>query len=249
MNDSTEKTIEPRRGFLRRMIAVVPASSLAAGAAVTQVACTDGNTPISAAHAAGAPAKYSPSYLNDAEWAFVTAAVDILIPKDEIGPGAVEAGVPEFIDRQLEMPWGHGKLWYMQGPFHPEVVPQLGYQHNMTPRDMYRHGVADCDAWCKANRDGKTFAELDKKQQDEILHLLDEGKIDLPNIPAKLFFNQVLANAREGFLADPIYGGNKGMVGWKMIGFPGARADFMDWIDQPNKPYPFPPVSINGERG
>ena len=114
---------------------------------------------------------------------------------------------------------------------------------------MYRHGVADCDAWCKANRGGKTFAELDKKQQDEILHLLDEGKIDLPNIPAKLFFDQVLANAREGFLADPIYGGNKGMVGWKMIGFPGARADFMDWIDQPNKPYPFPPVSINGERG
>ena len=40
---------------------------------------------------------------------------------------------------------------------------------------------------------------------------------------------------------------NKGMVGWTMIGFPGARADFMDWVER-NEQYPFPAVSIRGER-
>ncbi|MDW7570648.1 gluconate 2-dehydrogenase subunit 3 family protein, partial [Klebsiella pneumoniae] len=45
----------------------------------------------------------------------------------------------------------------------------------------------------------------------------------------------------------PIHGGNKGMVGWTLINFPGARADFMDWVERGER-YPFPPVSINGER-
>ncbi|STW69178.1 gluconate 2-dehydrogenase subunit gamma [Klebsiella pneumoniae] len=54
-------------------------------------------------------------------------------------------------------------------------------------------------------------------------------------------------NTREGFFSDPIHGGNKGMVGWTLINFPGARADFMDWVERGER-YPFPPVSINGER-
>jgi gluconate 2-dehydrogenase gamma chain len=241
-------SLDQRRGFLRRVIAVVPATAIATGTAVSQVACTDGKVPQTTG-AAGTPAgKYAPTYLNDPEWAFVNAAVAHLIPADDLGPGAIEAGVPEFIDRQLETPWGHGRLWYMQGPFQPDAVPEMGYQNNMTPRDIFRHGVADCDAWCKQNRDGKTFATLDKAQQEEVLHMLDGKKIDLPNVPTKLFFTYLLNGARQGFFADPIYGGNKDMVGWKLIGFPGARADFMDWIDQPNKPYPYGPVSINGAR-
>ncbi|RCW68684.1 gluconate 2-dehydrogenase subunit 3 family protein [Pseudorhodoferax soli] len=237
------KPQEERRGFLRRVLAIVPASTVAVGAGVAQTGCSDqpGQAP------ARTTAKYSPTYFNDAEWAFVNAAVALLIPADEHGPGAIEAGVPEFIDRQLEMPYGHGKLWYMQGPFHPDSKPELGYQLNMSPRDIYRHGIADCDAWCRSNRDGKVFAQLNAEQRSEILHALEAGKIELPNTPAKLLFNYLLNNTREGFLSDPIYGGNKGMVGWKLIGFPGARADFMDWVEMPNKPYPYGPVSINGE--
>jgi hypothetical protein len=44
------------------------------------------------------------------------------------GPGGVEAGVPVFIDRQLDLPYGHGAYFYMQGPFHPDAHPTLGYQ-------------------------------------------------------------------------------------------------------------------------
>jgi len=46
-----------------------------------------------------------------------------------------------------------------------------------------------------------------------------------------------------------MYGGNKNMVGWKMVGFPGARGDYMDWVDQPNAKYPYGPVSISGDKG
>ena len=49
-----------------------------------------------------------------------------------------------------------------------------------------------------------------------------------------------------GFFADPIYGGNRDMCAWKMIGFPGARYDYRDWVGRHNERYPHPPVSIGG---
>ncbi len=48
----------------------------------------------------------------------------------------------------------------------------------------------------------------------------------------------------EGFFADPIYGGNKGMVSWKMLGFPGARYDYRDYIGRHNENLKLQPVSI-----
>jgi hypothetical protein len=59
-----------------------------------------------------------PVFFNDTEWAFVNAAVDRLIPADAHGPGGVEASVPVFIDRQLNMPYAHDAYFYMQGRFH-----------------------------------------------------------------------------------------------------------------------------------
>jgi gluconate 2-dehydrogenase gamma chain len=238
---------EPRRRFLQQVMAIVPASTLATGAAVIQTGCTD-----ESAKTAG-PANpnsqpYTPTYLTAAEWKFVNAAVDHLIPSDQYGAGAVETGVPEFIDRQLETPWGHGKLWYMQGPFHTDVAPELGYQVDQTPRDVYRLGIAACDAWCQKQH-GKVFADLDKDLQEQILKDVDTGKIAFDKVSSRTFFNFLLSNAKEGYLADPIYGGNKHMAGWKMVGFPGARADYIDWADQPNVKYPYGPVSISGEKG
>jgi gluconate 2-dehydrogenase gamma chain len=63
------------------------------------------------------------------------------------------------------------------------------------------------------------------------------------------FFAQLLENTKEGYFADPLYGGNRGMAAWKWIGFPGARADFTDWLDQAGRAYPYGPVSISGMRG
>jgi gluconate 2-dehydrogenase gamma chain len=234
---------EPRRRFLRQAFAIVPAATVATGAAVSQTACSTSET-----SAAGSGAAYKPTYFTEAEWAFVQAAVDRLIPEDALGPGALKAGVPEFIDRQMETPFGHGKLWYMQGPFHPDQPPELGYQLSLAPRDIYRHGIKACDDWCTKNQGGKTFAQLDTATQEKVLTDLEHGKPEFENVPSKTFFQYLLANTKEGFFADPIHGGNKGMVGWKTVGFPGARADYMDWIDQPGVKYPYGPVSIDGRR-
>ena len=93
-----------RRAFLLRAAAPI------AGATVLGVT---GHGVTSAAEPRRA---YKPSYFNAEEWAFVSAAVDRLIPADASGPGGAEAGIPEFINRQLEMAYGHGAYAYMQGP-------------------------------------------------------------------------------------------------------------------------------------
>ena len=132
---------KPRRRFLQAL-AIVPASTLAVGALTT--GCTNAADDKTAA----AAKPYAPTYFTKPEWDFIVAAVDHLIPADQYGPGAIEAGVPEFIDRQMETPFGHGTLWYMDGPFHTDQVPELGYQLNQNPREVYRHGIEASDAWC-----------------------------------------------------------------------------------------------------
>jgi len=235
-----------RRGFLRRSIAIVPAATAltATGFVVAQ------NAAVPTAPASPVPAgpPYTPVYFHAEEWAFIQAAVSRLIPSDDTGPGAIEAGVPEFIDRQMEGVFGHAAIWYMQGPFVPSS-PLFGYQGKMPPRDVYRAGIAATDAWCKQQKGGKRFAELDAALQDEVLKGLDGGAIQFADVGAKDFFSFLLQNTKEGYFSDPIHGGNKNAASWKMIGFPGARADFLDWVQKPGVHYPLPPVSINGPQG
>lgn len=134
----------------------------------------------------------------------------------------------------------------MQGPFVTDAAPEFGHQLKLVPRDIYRVGIAALERWSKANQ-GKPFAELEPSAQDDILQRLEAGQIDLQDLPAKLLFGQLLQNTREGFFSDPQHGGNRGLVGWKLVGFPGARADFMDWADRGE--VSLPPVAISGERG
>ena len=239
---------EPRRRFLRQVFAIVPAATVASGAALTQAACSPSPAAADASSSSSSSGEYHPVYFHASEWRFLQAAVDRLIPEDEHGPGALKAGVPEFIDRQMETPYGHGKLWYMQGPFHTDQPPELGYQLNLTPRDIYRLGMKACEDWCGKQYDGKAFADLAFAVREAVLAQMEAGKIEFDAVPAQTFFATLLKNTKEGFFSDPIHGGNKGMVGWKMIGFPGARADFADWIDRPNVKYPYGPVSIDGRR-
>lgn len=231
---------ESRRGFLRHTLAVVPAAGLLA----TPLAGCAPDDPQAASSERAAD--YAPRYFNPAEWAFVTAAVDRLIPADDVGPGALELGVAEFIDREMESDYGHGGLWYMQGPFVPDTPPTLGYQLRFTPRELYRSGIEAVDRWCRAQH-GKPFAELDAAGRDAALSQLEAGSAVLDGVPGQAFFTLLLQNTKEGYFADPMYGGNRGMGSWKMIGFPGARADFMDWAEQPGAVYPFGPVSLRRE--
>ena len=175
------------------------------------------------------------------------AAVGRLIPADGAGPGGIEAGVPEFIDRQMELPYGYGSYFYLKGPFHPDSPVTLGYQLRFTPREIYRQGIAEADAAARTSL-GADFAGLGAARQDEFLASMQQGRLALPTVPAAALFGQLLENTKEGYFSDPIHGGNRDMVAWRWIGFPGARADFTDWIDQAGVAYPYGPVSIGGNR-
>jgi gluconate 2-dehydrogenase gamma chain len=190
---------------------------------------------------------YVPTYFRPAEWEFLVAAVGRIIPAEGQGPGALEAGVPEFVDRQMELPYGHGAYFYLQGPFHPESPATLGYQHRYTPREIYRLGIDDANSASRQVH-GRDFPLLDTPAQDQFLTTMEQGALKFPTVPAAVLFAQLLENTREGYFSDPMYGGNRNMVAWNWIGFPGARADFTDWIDQPGKAYPYGPVSVGGTR-
>lgn len=190
--------------------------------------------------------EYEPEYFTAEEWAFIMAATARLIPSEGDGPGALECRVPVFIDRQLAGDYGSADDWYMVGPHVPDADPQLGWQTPLDPAQVYREGIMAFDIWCEQQH-GATFAALSPEQQDAALVSLQEGEVALqPEI--RDFFDLLLANTKEGYFADPIYGGNYGMQSWVYIGFPGARAAFREWAGRHNEPYPLGPVSISGER-
>lgn len=193
-------------------------------------------------------AAYQPGFFTPAEWQFVNAACDRLIPHDDNGPGAVELGVPEFIDRQMQTSYADGGLWYMQGPFF-HAAPEFGYQSKLSPKEQYRLGIRAIDAHCKSVF-GKSFAQLELAQQDDVLKQAEKGDINSEDLPLRTFFASfLLKNTLEGYFGDPMYGGNKDMGSWKMIGYPGVRADYKDFVEIADKPYPYGPVSIYGRRG
>jgi gluconate 2-dehydrogenase gamma chain len=180
-------------------------------------------------------------YLTQPEVRFLDAAVERLIPTD-LGPGGKDAGVTCFIDRHLSSAWGtHGRN-YRSGPW-LAGTPEQGFQSRLTPQEIYRVGIREINDFCRAKYE-KPFDQLPAPRQDEVLKLLEQDKVELPSLSSRLFFNLLWRNTEEGYFADPMYGGNRGKVGWKLIGFPGvASGEYNAHLDNP-APYRVEPVSI-----
>jgi len=194
-----------------------------------------------------------PLFFTDAERAFTDAATECLIPDGDDGLGARSAGVTFFIDSQLAGPFGKAETWYMKGPW-ADGTKQQGYQSRLSPAAMYRAAIADIDAHCRSTYDGKTFAAIAPADQDQVLHGLENGDIKLPGLAAdetsaKDFFDLLWKNTKEGFLSDPMYGGNRNFAGWRLIGFPGPRYNYLTEITAYGKPYALPPVGLLGRNG
>lgn len=115
------------------------------------------------------------------------------------------------------------------------------------PREVYRLGISEVNNYCR-KQFKQRFAELSPDQQDQVLSDLEKDKPSFDSVSAKMFFDLLLQNTKEGYLADPIHGGNQTLASWQLIGFPGARADYTDWVDHPNEPYPQGPISISSKR-
>ena len=176
------------------------------------------------------------------EAATVGAFFDRLIPADALSMSASEAGCVVFTDRELAGEFGKASAIYRLGRF-IDGTPEQGPQFKATPAERYRTGLAALDKYCTANQQ-KRFIALTGEQQDGVISGLEMGKIKLDGVDGVAFFGLLLQNVREGFLSDPMYGGNKDMTGWKMVGFPGARYDFRDVVDQRGKKLNIIPISM-----
>jgi gluconate 2-dehydrogenase gamma chain len=150
-------------------------------------------------------------FFDESEALIVAAAASHIFPTDDSGPGAREAGVAIYIDRQLAGPYGRDRYRYTQGPFE-DAPPELGYQGKATPREIYREGLKNL----------KDFDRLAPEEQDARLQQIESSR----------FFSLLRQHTIEGVFSDPIHGGNIDMIGWQLIGFPGPRMSNYDDIDK-----------------
>ena len=187
-------------------------------------------------------------FFNLHESATVDAIVSRIMPGDASDPGAHEAGVVFYIDRSLGgTNLGYTLKTYTQGPF-PVIAEEpvsvtassnrnqydfidlgtdqasrYGYQSVLSPQEVYRRGLGFLDAYAQSKHE-KNFVDLTTDEQDAILGEMQEDTATGFEGPSgRAFFTTLRNDTIEGMFSDPMYGGNQGMVGWKLIGYPGAQ--------------------------
>jgi gluconate 2-dehydrogenase gamma chain len=224
-----------RLGLLQKG-AVAGAAGVAAGSLI-QI------TPAAAAQEAAPPTL---QFFTQWEFDYVTAMAETIWPTDQLGPGAREAGVGHYIDGQLAGSWGQGHRFYLNGPFFAPADTGHGWQIPMTPADVYRAFLPGYDDYVRQNF-GNPYPLLTADQQTAAMTALQTGKATVPiggttAFASSDFYSMFRQNVLEGMLADPSYGGNKNMVGWKQIGYPGdpmRRGDLYFQYIFSKKAYPF----------
>jgi hypothetical protein len=199
-------------------------------------------------------------FFNIHEAATVDALVSRIMPGSADDPGAHEAGVVFYIDRSLGgTNLGYDLKTYTQGPFPvvseepvpveqastrdiydfvnvaAEQIARYGFQSVLSPQEIYRRGIEFVDAYTQSQFQ-KNFVDLSPEQQDQILTDMDGDKATGFDGPSgKAFFTQLRNDTIEGMFSDPMYGGNRDLVGWKLIGYPGAQRNYTpDDIKNPN---------------
>jgi gluconate 2-dehydrogenase gamma chain len=183
------------------------------------------------------------SFFDAHQRATVEAAMARMIPTDDT-PGAREARTIDFVDRYLSgidfiyaKPDGSG-FERLEGK-----RADAWQQRVDIVRERYVAGIEALDRTARERFDAD-FAELSGEQQDEVLHAsegpaeeeeaaVERARMQLYGAPVEVALQQTSAeveldfvpllalHTRQGFYADPIYGGNHDRVGWEVIGFPG----------------------------
>ncbi|MGE5701061.1 MAG: gluconate 2-dehydrogenase subunit 3 family protein [Clostridia bacterium] len=169
-------------------------------------------------------------FFTQEQFKIVEAATERIFPQDELGPGAKALGVAYFIDHQLAGDWGFNARDYMQAPFFKGEKVQ-GYQGRLKRRELFDIGLREMQNYSNATYK-KNFPDLTPEEQDAVLKVFEDGKINLSTISETGFFNLLRASTMEGVYADPLYGGNKNMDGWKLKSFPGNQMAYTQVIEQ-----------------
>jgi gluconate 2-dehydrogenase gamma chain len=159
--------------------------------------------------APGAPAPTAPAVapegplmnLTAQETEILSAMVDRLIPSDDMGPGALEAGALRYIDRALS-------------------------EAESDSVGAYRTGLAALDNYSRYSR-GSAFIELSDRDKDSVLIDVQLGGATGAGVgfvgSSGSFFNMVKSHTWQGTFGDPMYGGNVNFIGWDILGYPGVR--------------------------
>jgi hypothetical protein len=142
------------------------------------------------------------SFLTKAEAATAAAAMGRIFPDDELGPGAIAAGTVHYLDRALA-----GAETHLQ--------------------EHYRSGLRRLDAVAAA-RFGAAFAQCAPAQQDELIGAMAADAVpEFGRAPtAQRFFDLLSNHTIEGMFCDPAHGGNRDLVGWKLLGYPGPQPGY-----------------------
>ncbi|MGE3856097.1 MAG: gluconate 2-dehydrogenase subunit 3 family protein [Dehalococcoidia bacterium] len=186
-----------------------------------------------------------------------------LLPGTPDDPGAREANVTRFIDVKLTTVVGFWEPTYIEPPF-AEVVEgdrpssggeneivvasdqadRYGFQSRLTPREIYRDGIRALNELAR-QRFGSPFPDLgDADQQTIVGAIADDEAPTFSEPSADLFFSTIRQDTVYGMFADPAYGGNVDMVGWRLIGYPGAQRAYTA-EDLVAEAAPRPPQSLD----
>jgi gluconate 2-dehydrogenase gamma chain len=233
----------PRRDFLKAASAASAGVALLSVLQTTPVAAADG--PVAVKPPESVPPAEAQGWLTLTmdEVSFYSAVADCMIPADEISPSGTDCGIPVFIDRQLASAWGAGAKMYRAGPFQ-QGLPEQGYQLPLTPREFFKVGVRTTNDWSRQTY-GKEFDRLSPAERIVALKSMEDGSAKSDQFDLKEFFQRLLVITMEGFFSDPLYGGNRNKASWRMLGFPGLPATYIDKINEyRNKRYVAEPQSI-----
>jgi gluconate 2-dehydrogenase gamma chain len=192
-----------------------------------------------------------PGFLSEEARQTLAAAMARIIPTDR-DPGAREAGAIDFLDSYLS--GGVDRVWAKpDGSGFVELTGkhrEVWARRVDEERAAYAYGVEELD--CRSREAyGAPFRELPEPQQDAVLTEMERGSAERVSDPAaeltefahwpaqpvgpqsadqsvearaRGFFQMLVMHTRQGFYADPIYGGNRGHAGWDVIGFHGPRS-------------------------
>jgi gluconate 2-dehydrogenase gamma chain len=223
--------VNERRRFLKHAGMAGVASLTSLPLAAESAAAATVSTPVP-------PSASAYLSLGPDEAAFIEALVNVLCPADEFSPNGVDCGLAIYIDRQLAGPYGQGDRRYLRGPF-KHGKPELGLQLPLTPEQFCKAGIAAVNLVCLRDH-GTSFDQLPPASAEAVLRDIDSGRVTDARLPLASWFNEIIYPLfAEACFADPIYGGNRDAVFWKMIGYPGLPATHtVDMVRYRGKPYP-----------
>jgi len=123
-------------------------------------------------------------------WKTTLAAAASRILPSEHGPGAAEANVAQYFDNALAQPYFQALLPWFEG--HLDALDNRA-------TERFGHGFAECGA----------------KEQDDLLREIQEA----PEPMTQQFFVTLVTLTLEGYLGDPVHGGNRDRLGWRSVGY------------------------------